>query len=229
MRAWVSRRRQEGAMLDEPEPLVETPIPFELIVAQVTDQGQRRPTKVARYIPPGSRLAVYELIAPRLVWFRGFSFVLMGQEELIGQRGTTEAAQVWVCKLSLPERATGLVARSTHREGIPLPRRELNDRSATRRRGNLAVAGVYDPVLGRYTTRADLSDPGIKGGQRSELLDCELDWMSEERFALSGYSQSPAYADRQDRLLRQGWLCDYNIPAPDEDDGHPIRRQRQER
>lgn len=124
---------------------------------------------------------------------------------------------------------TKLVARSTHREGIPIPRRELNDRSATRERGSLAVAGVYDPGVGRYTTRADLSDPSIRGGQRSDMLDCELDWMSEEPFALSGFSQMPAYADKPERLLRQGWLVEYDVPLPEDDDGRITRRDRQTR
>lgn len=229
MRAWVAQRRQAGAMLTKPVALVETPAPFELIVATVTDRGQRRPTKIARFIPPGTRRAVAELISPRLVWFRGFSFVLTGMDELADSHGTTEVAQVWMCKLALPEGATGLVARSTHHNGVPVPRRELNDRNATRQRGGLAVAGVYVPAVGRYTTRADLFDPAGSAWQHNELLDCDLDWMSEERFALSGFSQMPAYADKPARLLRQGWLLDYDIPPPEEGSRSVALREQQVR
>lgn len=109
MRAWVARRRQSGAMLPEPVSIVETPAPNELIVAHVTDQGRRRPTKIARLIPPGSRRAVAELISPRLVWLRGFSFVLTGLEELVGPHGTREVAQVWMCKLALRKRKASTV------------------------------------------------------------------------------------------------------------------------
>jgi hypothetical protein len=168
-------------------------------------------------------------MAPKLVWFRSLGFVLTGVEELADPYGMKEVAQVWVCKLALPEGAVGQVARSTHRDGVPVPRKELNDRNATRQRGVLSAAGIHDLAVRRYTTRDDLSDPVGSGRQHGELLDCELDWMSEERLALSGFSQMPAYADRPARLLRQGWLLDYDIPSPEEDVRRATLRERQVR
>lgn len=53
---------------------------LELVVVEVTDQGQRRPTKVARLIPPGTRVAVAELTAPKLAWFNNDKFVLSGED-----------------------------------------------------------------------------------------------------------------------------------------------------
>lgn len=82
---------------------------------------------------------------------------------------------------------------------------------------------------GRYTMRADPSAPSIRGWQRCELLDCEMDWMSKERFALSDFSQMPANAARPERLLCQRWLVDYDIRQPGEDDRRVIRRERQTR
>jgi len=130
-----------------------------------------------------------------------------------------------MCKLAPPEGATGLQARFTHRDGVAIPRREINDRSASKQNGCLLVAGVHDAAVGRYTIKADFTDPACKGWQSSELLDCELDWMSEERFSLSGFSQMPAYADRPARLLRQGWLCDYQISSPDDSEGDASRKR----
>jgi len=90
MRAWVARRRLAGAMLPEPSPIGETPAPFELVVMEVTDQGQRRPAKIARLVPPGTRRTVAELVAPKLVWLRGYTFILAGLEELKDPSGAKE-------------------------------------------------------------------------------------------------------------------------------------------
>ena len=61
MRVWVLRRREGGAYLPEPVRVRGTPAPFELLVIEVTDQGKRRPSKVARLYAPGSKGIVAEL------------------------------------------------------------------------------------------------------------------------------------------------------------------------
>jgi hypothetical protein len=66
--------------------------------------------------------------------------------------------------------------------------------------------------------RADLArkdDP--RRSLASTLLDVDLAWMSEERFALTGFELLPAYEKRPARLLRQSWLCEFNIEEPDDD------------
>lgn len=49
------------------------------------------------------------------------------------------------------------------------------------------------------------------------LLDVDLGWMAEERFALSGLHQHAASGERPARLVRQGWLCEYEIEEPEDD------------
>jgi hypothetical protein len=225
MRAWVARRRNAGAMLESPIPFGGTPDPCELMVVEVTDQGARRPTRVARLVPPGTRVAVAELIAPRLVWFSGWDLVLSGIEERIGDTGVTGASQSWICRLAPPRFAVGFLARHTNKDGVELKRGAIFDRYGASTKGRLAVAGAHNEALGRHTMRADLSRPNDTRGMLSgALLDVELGWMSEERFALSGFHQHGAYEERPARLLRQGWLCEYEIDEPA--DERPLRNAR---
>jgi len=73
------------------------------LLLQVADQGQRRPTKVARLIPIGQRRAIDELVMPRLVWFKGGQFVLSGVQQLQQPHGIKGYGQSWLCRLAMPE------------------------------------------------------------------------------------------------------------------------------
>jgi hypothetical protein len=218
MKVWVAKRRDGGTLLGSPIPFGDTPAPFELLVVEVTDQGARRPGRVARLIPAGGRVAIAQLAAPRLVWCRGWDFVLSGVEERSGEGGIRETAQSWVCRLASPRYAAGFLARHTHKDGLGLKRGAMFDRYASSTKGQLTLVSAHDDALGRQAMRADLSrqdDP--RRSLASTLVDVDLAWMSEERFALTGFELRPAYEERPARLLRQGWLCEFNVEEPEDD------------
>ena len=104
LKAWVWGWRDCGAMLKAPEQIGDPREPFELIVVEVTDQRQRRPTKVARLVPPGSRVAAVELAAPRLAWFSNDKFVLSGFDGLARERKVVRAAQSSLCQIVVPSK-----------------------------------------------------------------------------------------------------------------------------
>lgn len=218
MQAWVARRRESGALLQEPSPIGAEPAPFELLVVEVTDQGKRRPTKIARLIPPGSRIAVAELIAPKLVWFKKWGFVLSGMEHTLAPNGRMGAAQSWVCKLHAPAYAVGFKARHTHKDGVEMTRANLMDRYCSSSRGVLCIESVKDDALGRHSVVGRLDRP--RGDESKwpppRLLDIELEWMSEERFSLAGFDQRGPSGDRPARLLRHGWLCEFEVDQPED-------------
>jgi hypothetical protein len=216
MKAWVARRRADGALLDEPLQFEASPALLDLLVIEVTDQGKRRPSRVARIFPQGSRVAVAQLVAPRLLWLTGCDLVLSGIEERPGEGGITGVAQSWICRLAPPPYANGFLARHTHKDGVELRKGAIFDRYGSSTKGKMTVASVHYEVLGRHTMRAEL----MQGGSpqfSGALLDVEIGWMAEERFALAGLHHHPASGDRPARLVRQGWLCEFHIEEPEDD------------
>lgn len=212
MQAWAAKRREGGALLDEAKTFGTPPAPFELLVVEVTDQGKRRPSKVARLVPAGQRVAMVELLAPKLVWLGGWDFALSGTEALASDRGVLNVAQSWYCRLAAPKNAVGFIARHTHDDGVELRYGEILDRYGAKSKGQLTISNVYAQALGRHTLRADLlDDGGAPAFCCRALLDVELQWMAEERFALTGLVEREAGADSPERLLRQGWLCEYDL------------------
>lgn len=208
MKVWVQRRLDGGAALDKPVRIGEPDEPMELLVLQVTDQGQRRPTKVARLIPIGQRRAIDELVMPKLVWFKGGQFVLSGVQQLQQRHGVKGYGQSWLCRLALPEAVNGFKVVPLFRYGEKIARRELTDRHLTTLSGKLSVASIIDQALGRATVRADVG-PGASDSAygRGALLDVNLEWVSTDGFELSGYEQVAAHAERPAITLQQGWLC----------------------
>lgn len=63
-----------------------------LFSLDVTDQGKRRSSKVARLYAPG-KIIVAELASVQLLWLKGFEFVLHGVDVTAGERGPVHAAQ----------------------------------------------------------------------------------------------------------------------------------------
>lgn len=212
MRAWVARRREGGALLNEGLVFGTTSAPFELLVQEVTDQGKRRPMKVARLYEPGTRRSVAELVGVRLVWFKGDEFVLAGADVSPGDLGPVRAAQSWLCKLAPPEHALGYSARLMFDRGMQLPMRQVNNRWASVSNGELRIASVLDEQLARHTTRALLRS----GMAEYQLTDCELDFIGEERFQLSGFQRHEATDVHPARLLRQGWLMAIDTQTPEQ-------------
>jgi len=217
MKAWVAKRRANGALLDELIQFEASPSVLELLVVEVTDQGSRRPTKVARLFPAGSRVALAQLLIPKLVWLNGWDLVLSGIEERPGEGGMAGTAQSWLCRLAPPQYATGFLARHTHKDGVELRKGTIFDRYGSSTKGRLAVASVHNDALGRHTTRADLMQKHESRPVVGTLFDVELGWMAEERFALAGLHEHPAYEDLPARLVRQGWLCEFNVEEPEDD------------
>lgn len=181
---------------------------MELLVLQVTDQGQRRPTKVARLIPGGQRCAIDELVMPKLVWFKGGQFVLSGVQQLQQPHGVKGYGQSWLCRLALPEAVNAFKVVPLFRYGEQIARRELTDRHVTTLSGKLSVVSLMDQALGRATVRADVG-PAASASEygRGALLDANLEWVSTDGFELSGYEQVAAHAERPAITLQQGWLC----------------------
>ncbi|MBV6324899.1 hypothetical protein [Duganella violaceipulchra] len=208
MKVWVQRRLDGGAALDQPVQIGESDEPLELVMLQVTDQGQRRPTKVARLIPSGQRRAIDELVMPRLFWLRGGKFVLNGVAQLRESHGVKGYSQSWLCQLALPAEVDGFKVVPLYRYGEQIARRELVDRYATTLSGKLSVVCLLDQTLGRATVRADIGAPASASAYgRGVLLDANLEWMSTDSFELSGYEHVAAHADRPAITLQQGWLC----------------------
>jgi hypothetical protein len=208
VKVWVQRRLDGGATLDQPVQIGESDEPLELLVLQVTDQGQRKPTKVARLIPSGQRRAIDELIMPRLFWLQGGRFVLSGAAQLRQTHGVKGYGQSWLCQLALPAAVNAFKVVPLYRYGEKIVRRELTDRHVTTLSGKLAVASVIDTALGRATVRADVGPKATTSSYgRSTLLDASLEWISTDGFELSGYEQVPTHGDRPAITLQQGWLC----------------------
>lgn len=224
MQAWVARRREGGALLSHPTHIGAAPAPFELLVVEVTDQGKRRPTKIARLFPFGSRIAVAELVAPKLVWFRKWGFVLSGMEHTLAPSGRMGAVQSWLCKLHPPAYAVGFKARHTHKDGVEMTRSTLMDRYCSTWKGLLSVESVKDEALGRHSVIGRLDRPAGEASKwpPSRLLGVELEWMSEERFSLAGFDPRGPSGDRPARLLRHGWLCEFEVDEWVED-SRPLR------
>jgi hypothetical protein len=197
----------------EPIWLGGTPEPFELLVVDVTDQGKRRPSKVARLYAPCTKSIIAELASVQLLWWKGFEFIMHGVEVSAGERGPVHAAQSWMCKLDEPLHAVGYRMRGIFDRGVPLPHRQVMDRPSYVNEGKITISGAVDEHLGRHATRAEF---GTESRHAGTLLDCHMDWMSEERFQLSGFQHYDAYGNASAQLLRQAWLIEFDIKTPDQ-------------
>jgi hypothetical protein len=63
----------------------------------------------------------------------------------------------------------------------------------------------------------------VRSSLRPEVLtECSLDWMSTETFGLSGLYPLLPHEDRPAALIRQGWVCNIEVPAGE---GSPAPRK----
>ena len=53
MKALVQRRREDGAVISTPAPVVDGASPLNLVVVGITEEGNRRPIRVPRLQPLG--------------------------------------------------------------------------------------------------------------------------------------------------------------------------------
>ena len=73
-----------------------------LVIMDVTDQGLRRPVKVARLTQPNRPGPYMELLDPHIVWANDGKFTLAGFERATNAEGhVVEFAQSWLCALDL--------------------------------------------------------------------------------------------------------------------------------
>lgn len=212
VKVWVAKRRQSGVLLEQPKSLWDAAEPCELLVLNVTDQGQRKPGKVARLYPTGAQRMVAELLAPKLVWFKSWQLVISGVEAVASDKGRKGVAQTWICRLAVPYGVTRFRAVHMFDYGVELERRMLADRFARSTSGRLVVDSIPSPIFGRSTTRAAIGEGDCAAdSMRSPLLECGLDWVSSDRFALSGFEPKQKSTESPLELLQQGWICRFDL------------------
>ncbi|WP_338678898.1 hypothetical protein OPV09_17350 [Janthinobacterium sp. TB1-E2] len=210
MKVWAKRRREGGAALGAPAPVVEGAMLLELLVVEVTLEGNRRPSKVARLQTIGAPRILAQLARPKLVRAQGWNLVLSGIEATRDESGhAREVAQTWVCKLFVPEHAVGFRIKELYRSGVALPKKLARESSGSR--GLLAVADDYSNVLQRHTTCAELRRHQISTFPEGRLIDCHIEWMSEESFELGGLQLREAFESRPEQLERGGWMIDIDF------------------
>jgi hypothetical protein len=211
MKAWVVRRREDGVVLPVPAPVVEGASLLELVVVEITEEGIRRPIRVARLYPLGEQRILAQLKIPALVQLKAWKMVLSGIEEMRDQNGHIRGvAQTWLCEIRPPEGAVGFRVKETYTCGVRLPRGSLHQIRGSR--GRVVVAGDYSNALQRHTTCAELHSHQIASFPSGSLLDCYLEFMSETSFGLGGLSVREAFEARPQKVERSGWLCEFDVP-----------------
>lgn len=210
MKVLATRRREGGVALAAPLPVVEGAMLMELLVVEVTLDGNRRPAKVARLQAIGERRILAQLARPKLVRLQGWNLVLSGIEVVRDAAGRPrEVAQTWVCKLHVPENAVGYRTRSLYVGGVAQPKRTVRDNGGSH--GLLVVGDDYSNVLQRHTACAELRSHQISTFPAGRLIDCHIEWMSEEAFELGGLRVREAHKEEPEQLERGGWLVDIDI------------------
>jgi hypothetical protein len=92
-----------------------------LVIMDVTDQGLRRPVKLAR-LHANTRTAAMELVEPHIIWANDGKFVLAGFERVRNEAGElVDFAQSWLCEIDTrpTEALEGDVGRA---RGAAVPR-----------------------------------------------------------------------------------------------------------
>jgi hypothetical protein len=214
MKARVFRRRDDGAVLGAPVPAVEGASLLEVFVVDATEQGARRPIKVARLQPIGEQRILAQLKIPRLVQLRGWSMVLSGIEEVRDQcQGIRGVAQTWMCELWVPENAAGFRVADTYQRGVRIPGSALRERTGSR--GKLLIGAEHSNALQRHTTVAELQHHQIQTFPAGRLVDCYIEFMGEHSFELGGLRVREAHDGEPQRLERNGWLCEVDLHVPE--------------
>lgn len=210
MKVRAMRRREGGAVLPAPAPVVEGAMLMELLVVEVTLDGNRRPSKIARLLAIGGQRILAQLARPKLVRLQGWSLVLSGTEVVRDSSGQPrEVAQTWVCALHVPENAVGYRIKQLYSGGVAVPKRATRDSGGSQ--GLLVVGDDYSNLLQRHTACAELRSHQISTFPADRLIDCYIEWMSEEAFELGGLRLRSAYQDQPEQLERGGWLVDIDV------------------
>jgi len=210
MKARVTRRRDNGAVLPQPVPVVEGASLLEVVVVEITEQGNRRPVKVARLQPIGERRILAQLKLPKLVKFVGWTMVLSGIEEFRDSyQNTRGVAQTWVCELFTQPEVVGFRVRDAYEQGRRISGSVFRNTSGSR--GTMAIDGEYSAALQRHTTCAKFRSHPSSTAPEKRLVDCYVEFMAETSFELGGLCVRDAHQDRPERIERGGWLCEFDI------------------
>jgi len=217
MKVWIARRRKAGMVMPAKFTLGfgDADAPVELIVKNVTDQGLRRPGKVARLYSPGDPMVLAELLHPKLIWMREQAFVISGTEKVLnGDRQNVGFSQSWLCQLAPPLSRYSLRVLETIKNGVQVPGPQLRDTVYRGWPGSVSLSFEMVPQLRRHAKVARFNS-GTRLGQLL-LLDVELEWMTEDRYELSGTT----LVSERERLLEThyagGWLCRFWPPELEE-------------
>lgn len=211
MKVIARRRREDGAVLAAPAPVVEGAGLLELVVVEITEDGNRRPIRVARLMPIGEQRILAQLKMPALVQLRGWKLVISGIEEIRDNYRTVRGvAQTWLCELHPPPGAAGFRAKDMFTAGERLPRGAIHQTSGTR--GYLVVGSDHSNALQRHTAYAEVHRYEAATFPAGRLIDCYLEFMSDATFALGGMRVWDAHGETPQRIDRAGWLCEFDIP-----------------
>ena len=211
MRAWVSRRRWDGSLISEAIPMVEGARPCQLVVVNVTDYGSRRPVKLARIHPVGEQQILAEIAKPKLVWLKERGLILSGIE--LSKDCDREVLQTGIYDLVMPDFAKAFKVAEVYQNGVARPRGALRDLGGST--GKLVVSSQFERALNRHTVTAQLAGYGSATNSPKRLSDCDIEFMSEERFELSGFHVNPPFEQRPEQILRDAWLCEFHLESPD--------------
>ena len=164
---------------------------------------------MARLYPLGEQRILAQLKLPELVQLKGSTLVLSGVEEKRnGDKQVCGVAQTWLCELRPPENAVGFRVKDTYVSGARLPRAGLHQATSTR--GKL-VASEYSNALQRHTNCAELRHHQISTFPAKRLINCHIEFMGEATFGLGGIVVREAHQDHPQRLVRDGWLCEFDV------------------
>lgn len=204
MKFWIVRRRAAGRItaLESNGLVLEEPL--NLRIGMVTDQGLRAPSKMARLSRENSPQIVLELSNVRLFRINEQSFVLSGLEVLPQGRHGIGYMQTWHCRLAPPFDQAALSTRALFAGGVP------ESYSYYWRDGPVSLRLQADEELGRPTALAEI---GSRSSFGYRLFDAEIAWMGEDRFQLDGFERRDSGPAEPPALMRQSWLCKYELPA----------------
>ena len=185
--------------------------PCQLMVVNVMDYNTRRPVKLARIHPIGEQRILAEIVKPKLVWLKERALLLSGIEVL--KDAKREVYQTWLCDLVPPDFAKGFRVADVYQGGVARPRSAIRDLGSSA--GVLTVSSHFERTLNRHAMTAELSSYGTSTYGPKRLIDCDIEFMSEERFELSGLYVNPPFETRPEQILRDAWLCEFHIDPPD--------------
>jgi hypothetical protein len=170
-----------------------------LLVVDITEEGNRRPIKVARLYPLGQQRILAQLKLPDLVQLKGWKLVLSGIEELPGRRKSKSRRWTNLGVRTPPAgKRSGLQGQGHLHGRRPSAARGAPQTTGTR--GTLLVAGEHSNALQRHTTCAEVHHHQISTFPAKRLINCHIEFMGESTFGLGGLHVREAHQEAPQRL-----------------------------